>query len=122
MDKLNDELYLDYSKLQSYLINQVETYGEVKVSDDISEAFYQSSEWRAKRAEIRERDNHECMLCRAKGKVTLKQIIVHHIIPLKRAYEKRLDDDNLISLCLACHNHVHSIDNFNKKNICSEWW
>lgn len=35
--------------------------------------------------------------------VSYKALSVHHIVPLSEDYDKRLDDDNLVTLCSGCH-------------------
>ena len=47
-------------------------------------------------------DNPLCEWCEANGLVVAAQEI-HHKIPIKEAPEKRLEMDNLESLCRACH-------------------
>ena len=69
--------------------------------------FYWSRDWFYKREEIKARDNHECQVCKSEGKVTLKELIVHHIKPLEFYPDSKLDDDNLITVCQACHNRIH---------------
>ena len=64
--------------------------------------------WRRKSEEIRERDNYLCQLCirelyGARRKYNSNNIEVHHIIPLADDYDRRLDNDNLISLCSEHH-------------------
>lgn len=70
--------------------------------------FRSSGEWTAKSAEIRDRDGQLCQACLREYPGTMRQynskgISVHHIIPLAKAWEKRLDDDNLITLCGLHH-------------------
>ncbi len=43
-----------------------------------------------------------CRICLANG-IYSQDIQVHHITPLAEDYDKRLDDDNLISLCPLHH-------------------
>lgn len=73
--------------------------------------FYQSSEWRKKRAEILKRDNYTCKQCLAEleaGKQpsgTLdKNLHVDHVTPIRNDYSKRLDSSNLQVLCQYHHN------------------
>lgn len=71
-------------------------------------AFRSTSEWQSKRQEIKERDEYLCQCCirNFRGtirKLNYKKLSVHHIDPLKFNYEKRLDDDNLITLCDVHH-------------------
>lgn len=68
--------------------------------------FYRSPEWRAKRREILQRDNHECQVCKREGKFSPANT-VHHIEPLLERPDLALEDDNLESLCAACHNREH---------------
>lgn len=68
--------------------------------------FYRSPEWRTKRREILQRDNGECQQCKREGKFSPANT-VHHIVPLLERPDLALDDDNLESLCAACHNREH---------------
>ena len=68
--------------------------------------FYKSSAWEKKRLEILERDNYECQRCKEKGGFS-PATCVHHIKHLKDRPDLALDDDNLVSLCDACHNLEH---------------
>jgi len=68
--------------------------------------FYKSTAWRHKRQEILQRDNYECQRCKREGKFSPASI-VHHIKHLTDYPELALADDNLISVCAACHNKEH---------------
>lgn len=64
--------------------------------------------WRKKSEEIRERDHYLCQMCIrekdcADQRLNYKNIEVHHITPLADDYERRLDNNNLISLCSKHH-------------------
>lgn len=77
--------------------------------------FYKSAKWRRKRKEIVQRDNHECQYCKAKGRAT-KGVLVHHIKPLASYPELALSNDNLITLCIACHEKEHQrLDGYRAK-------
>lgn len=66
--------------------------------------FRSSQRWTKMSASIRERDHYMCVYCKQQeNKVTRKEIEVHHIIPVKEDYDRRLDGDNLISLCREHH-------------------
>jgi len=69
--------------------------------------FRNSKLWAAKRVEITQRDLHMCRLCAiGYDNQPVKynnDISVHHIIPLAEDYSKRLDNNNLISLCAYHH-------------------
>lgn len=72
--------------------------------------FYTSRTWRRKRKEILERDNNECQICKANGKVTVgtkeEPLIVHHIKELKDRPDLALTDGNLLTVCNDCHENV----------------
>lgn len=83
--------------------------------------FYWSSAWRNKVQRIKDRDNHECQCCRREGRVTINQLIVHHIKPLEYYPKLRLFDDNLLTVCIHCHNSIHSTI-LERKRWDDEWW
>ncbi|ADV05800.1 HNH endonuclease [Staphylococcus pseudintermedius] len=96
--------------------------------------FYNSMAWREKRADIMRRDHFECQRCKSKGKVAIDEyelnknhrkkikLVVHHIKELADYPELCLDDDNLETLCVECHNEIHD-RNFksNFKNKIEKW-
>lgn len=68
--------------------------------------FRSSYAWQKKREAIKKRDNFCCKICFLNifnKKIDNFYIEVHHIIPLAEDYSKRLDDDNLITLCEQHH-------------------
>lgn len=70
--------------------------------------FRNTKAWQRKREYIKDRDKGLCQVCIRKLYNTIKQynyidIEVHHIEPLREAYDLRLDEDNLISLCKYHH-------------------
>lgn len=65
--------------------------------------FRQTTAWKKKAIEIKERDTYLCQYCKAHGKYTFDRLSVHHITPLIEDMDKRLDNDNLITLCDSCH-------------------
>ncbi|WP_419893222.1 HNH endonuclease [Macrococcoides caseolyticum] len=68
--------------------------------------FYQCPAWRMLRVKALKRDRFECQHCKAKGKMTRAED-VHHIKYVKEYPEHALDIDNLVSLCVTCHNIEH---------------
>lgn len=52
-------------------------------------------------------------MCEKKGIVTAANV-VDHIIPLRIDYNKRLDVNNLQSLCNKCHNIKTKNDQYNR--------
>lgn len=86
--------------------------------------FYKTKEWLDKRQEMLIRDNYECQMCKAKGRVS-KATTVHHIKHYKDHPYLALTDDNLMSVCEVCHNKLHPEKGFKhekKKEIHAERW
>ncbi|MCU4831887.1 HNH endonuclease [Bacillus cereus] len=82
--------------------------------------FYDSSEWKSIREQVKKRDNHECQECKRNGRVqtdTIEysesakrkkiQLVVHHIKELEHYPELALEIDNLETVCVDCHNKEH---------------
>ena len=67
--------------------------------------FRWTTAWQGKRKEIKERDKYLCQVCiRQRPPVLMSGgLQVHHSIPLEDAWDKRMDNDNLITLCEAHH-------------------
>ena len=76
-------------------------YRQVRNSD--ADLFRNRKVWQRKAAEILERDYHCCRVCLSAGIINSNDLSVHHIIPLKDDYDRRLDNDNLITLCRYHH-------------------
>ena len=60
--------------------------------------------WQNKREEIKKRDLYLCQICvrelyNTKTKYNTEELSVHHNIPINEDYNKRLDNNNLITLC-----------------------
>lgn len=105
-------------------------------------AFYSSAAWIHKRAEILRRDNYECQECKKRIAVAARDgvqlrgrdcwihraVTVHHIKHLREFPELALDENNLESVCVDCHNRLHNRDmNGNvhtnkRKPLTSEKW
>lgn len=69
--------------------------------------FYKSKEWIKVRQVAISRDHALCKDCLAKNTITSYNT-VHHIIPIKEDWSKKLDIDNLICLCESCHRRRHN--------------
>lgn len=67
---------------------------------------YTTQKWRTKRKNILRRDKYCCQICKRFGR-SRQATQVHHIKPADEYPEKAFDDENLISLCHACHNKQH---------------
>lgn len=84
--------------------------------DSKADKFRKSKGWTNKSIEIRQRDRYLCRVCEANIFNTIRQynsstLEVHHIVPINEDYNKRFDNDNLITLCkyhhkLAEDNHI----------------
>lgn len=81
--------------------------------------FYNSQTWRTKRRAIVARDNKECQVCKSQGKVTLSGLIAHHIRPIEFYPDEKLEDSNLLTVCLQCHNSIHHGGGGEEYD---EWW
>lgn len=70
--------------------------------------FRWTKAWQRKRQYIRERDNNLCQIClrlryNTTQQYTFDALEVHHIEPVASAWDRRLDDSNLITLCRDHH-------------------
>lgn len=114
------------------------------MTEEEAKRFYNSNAWKnpkwGKRIEILRRDRFECQDCIARLKDARRKGIklsgedrlirkaeqVHHIKELKDFPTLALDNDNLISLCIECHNirHDRYVKRFvkKKKQINEEKW
>ncbi|WLR44470.1 HNH endonuclease signature motif containing protein (plasmid) [Bacillus carboniphilus] len=68
--------------------------------------FYKSREWMKLRLVALRRDNYECQMCKDEGRYH-KAENVHHVKEVKDRPDLALDIDNLLCLCIKCHNLVH---------------
>ena len=65
--------------------------------------FRNSNAWITKREQIKKRDKYLCQLCLKDNIYTYNNLQVHHIIPIEKDNDKKLDSDNLITLCSYHH-------------------
>lgn len=68
-----------------------------------ADRFRQTNAWKKKAEDIKRRDLYMCLYCKEQGRYTFNGLSVHHITPINEDYDKRLDDDNLITLCDEHH-------------------
>ena len=92
-------------------------YSEKKKDDKYY--FRNSQAWKDKRDYIRKRDMNLCQACLhelpfTKQKYNCERLGVHHIESLEDAWHKRLDDNNLITLCEDHHNIAEGSPAFNE--------
>lgn len=76
--------------------------------DEKIERFRNSQAWKNKTKEIKSRDKHMCIACLNGFEGTIVKynsqgLSVHHITSLASDFEKRFDNDNLITLCRYHH-------------------
>lgn len=81
------------------------SYKKMKYDKD---RFRSTAAWQKKAEEIKERDHYLCQICfrnlyRTTSRLNSTELSVHHVVPLKEAYELRLENDNLITLCGRHH-------------------
>jgi 5-methylcytosine-specific restriction enzyme A len=72
-------------------------------------AFYHSREWERLRQAALVRDHYLCQHCLEHNRIT-RAVIVDHIVPIAVDWSRRLDINNLQSLCQACHNRKTAED------------
>lgn len=65
--------------------------------------FIKSKQWFNKSQEIKLLDNHCCLVCKSLNLISPVYLEVHHIIKFRNDSSLRLDNDNLITLCIAHH-------------------
>ncbi|MBX0340542.1 hypothetical protein U0Q17_01674 [Lactiplantibacillus plantarum] len=75
--------------------------------------FYHSSDWQSVRQLALTRDHYLCQVCKRKG-IIKQGNTVHHIVPIKDDWNKRLDLGNLETICMACHNKEHFEKGYSK--------
>lgn len=74
----------------------------------ISVRFRNSRAWKKKAEEIKKRDSYLCQCCirqinNTSKMYNYKDLQVHHAIPIVIDYDKRLDNNNLLTLCPHHH-------------------
>lgn len=79
------------------------------VRDKRSASFYASPQWIRLRDLTMMRAGYQCQRCKQQGKVT-PATEVHHIVPIRADWSKRLDASNLECLCHKCHMRAHKVN------------
>ena len=79
----------------------------IKKSTDAN-IFRRTYKWKEKSKYIKQRDNYLCQIClinkyNTEYRYSYKELEVHHIIPIEEDYSKKLDNNNLITLCRYHH-------------------
>lgn len=68
--------------------------------------FYKSKAWKNTRKVALMRDNHLCVVCERNGIYKTAQL-VHHLKEVRTDWDKRLNLENLESVCESCHQKIH---------------
>lgn len=71
---------------------------------------------------VLKRDNYHCIVCLKKGELTAHNILgkgldVHHLDGYSEHKQKRLEQNNCITLCKGCHTKFHSLNGFGKNTL-----
>ena len=82
-----------------------------KISADNVDSLYHWKDWEQLRAEVLRMDNHECQICKRKGRYR-RADIVHHVKHLKDRPDLALsiwdgEERQLVSVCRQCHEDLH---------------
>lgn len=70
--------------------------------------FRNSTAWKKKAEEIKERDKYLCQICLKRNIFNGKDLSVHHIQPIAENAALRLENSNLITVCDRCHKDCES--------------
>jgi 5-methylcytosine-specific restriction enzyme A len=73
-----------------------------KFPSDITK-FRGSRLWKKKSQEIRKRDKYLCQVCLKEMRYTFRNLEVHHIVPIAKNWDLKLENTNLITLCIEHH-------------------
>lgn len=77
-------------------------------SNDKENKFRWSGVWKRKAEEIKKRDRYLCQACLRQGYLEIHDLSVHHIVKLRDDFDRRLDNDNLITLCRSHHEQAET--------------
>lgn len=78
-------------------------------------SFYTSKQWSNLSEVIKRHYFGHCIICWLRGQDYIECSTTHHIEELRKRYDLRLDEDNLVPLCSSCHQRVHSEYNKGQK-------
>ena len=65
--------------------------------------FIKSKQWFNKSQEIKLLDSHCCLICKSLGLISPVYLEVHHIVKFRNDSSLKLENDNLITLCIQHH-------------------
>ena len=83
-------------------------YKPRQIRESEADKFRNTQKWKRKTKYIKQRDMHLCQACirglyGTQRRYNPHNTSVHHIIPLATDFSKRLDNENLITLCRFHH-------------------
>lgn len=70
--------------------------------------FIKSKQWFNKSQEIKRLDCYRCLVCQSLGLISPTYLEVHHIVKVRNDSSLKLDNDNLITLCVNHHKMADS--------------
>ena len=80
-------------------------------SDECRDWWWNTFYWSAVRYRILKRDHYTCQICgKELSESDCNELTVHHIRPW--CIYKDNSDDNMITVCKACHAQLHTNDNW----------
>lgn len=65
--------------------------------------FIKSKQWNGKSQEIKRLDSYRCLVCQSLDLISPVYLEVHHITKFRNDSSLKLDNNNLITLCVAHH-------------------
>ena len=71
--------------------------------------FIKSKQWHNKSQEIKRLDCYRCLVCQSLSLISPTYLEVHHIVKVRNNSSLKLDNDNLITLCV--HHHKQADNN-----------
>ena len=74
-----------------------------RIRNSTADRFRNTQAWRRTAVRIMDRDHNCCRVCLTAGIVESRNLSVHHIRSLATDYDRRLDENNLITLCRYHH-------------------
>lgn len=107
--KIHDREYECYAKSKYKRDRNRCRKNNMRLDKKIIDRFYSTNEWRKCREEVMKEANYLCEMCLELGKITYKDLHVHHVIKVKDNWNKRIDKDNLIVVCPDCHRQIEGM-------------
>ena len=92
--------------MSEYKTKEQQRFYDKYIRSQEAKKFYSSTAWRRARVKILSRDDHLCQECLREDRLTPANV-VHHIKELEDYPELALTEENLESICYACHNKEH---------------